>query len=82
MKYSIATDESDPEFVQLFNEFTKALERVQDKIVFTLDVDGAPFHVLNGATISVNPDRRIIVWLDPTEYDDGWQPMATTTEAD
>jgi hypothetical protein len=56
----------------------KTLERLiaQDRIVVTLDIEGAPFHFPVTVSLSNNSDpteRKLILWLCPNELDHDWQ---------
>jgi hypothetical protein len=49
--------------------------KLRDKVVFTVAKTGKPFHLLNHVSLSVNKDRRIIVWLLPEKLNGDWKPF-------
>jgi hypothetical protein len=57
-------------------EKLSAMLKQTDKIVATMDIEGAQFHTIGSITISNNPDkaeRRVILWLNPTPLDHDWK---------
>jgi hypothetical protein len=74
---SAYADKRKAENAYLMDDY-KTLERLvaQDKVVATLDIEGAPFHFPVTVTLSNNPDpaeRKLILWLCPNELDHDWK---------
>jgi hypothetical protein len=60
-------------------ELIKILDAHSHRLIAALDVTGAPFYGINLVRLSAERhdgvERKIILWLDPYELNDCWQPV-------